>query len=334
MNSIQELLQTHSTIVLDGAMGTMLLAAGLTSGASLEEWNVIHPERVRTVHRQYIEAGSHIILTNSFGGTRFRLKLHNFQDRVFELNHAAATIARAEVDAGGRHVLLAGSMGPTGELLEPMGGMSYTDAVAAFAEQTQGLVAGGVDLLWIETMSDLREVQAAVEGIRSVTDLPICATMSFDTRGRTMMGVTPAQAVRELSQLGLAAVGGNCGNGIAEIEGVIDGMHSEAPGAVLIAKSNAGIPQWIKNELIYDASPDDMGQYALRSRALGASIIGGCCGNTPDHIRSIAAALSQPLTADQLSELAAVTHAQGNNGGGNGTPPTERPRTRRREASK
>lgn len=317
-------------------MGTMLMAAGLTSGASPEEWNVIHPERVRAVHRHYIEAGSHIILTNSFGGTRFRLKLHNFQDRVFELNHAAAAIARAEVDASGRHVLLAGSIGPTGELLQPMGGMSYEDAVVAFAEQTAGLVAGGVDLLWIETMSDLREVQAAVEGIRSVTDLPICATMSFDTRGRTMMGVTPAQAVRALSQLGLAAVGGNCGNGIAEIEGVIAGMHREMPEVVLIAKSNAGIPQWISNELVYDASPEDMGQYALRSRALGAAIIGGCCGNTPDHIRSIAAALSQPLTAEQLSELAAVADERGNNSSGvsNGTSPVERQRTRRREGSK
>lgn len=333
MDPIQKLLQTHSTIVLDGAMGTMLMAAGLTSGASPEEWNVIYPDRVRAVHRHYIEAGSHIILTNSFGGTRFRLKLHNFQDRVYELNHAAAAIARAEIEASGRPVLLAGSMGPTGELLEPMGGMSYEDAVAAFAEQAEGLVAGGVDLLWIETMSDLREVQAAVEGIRSVTDLPICATMSFDTRGRTMMGVTPAQAVRELSKLGLAAVGGNCGNGIAEIEGVIAGMSREGLGIPLIAKSNAGIPQWINNELIYDASPEDMGQYALRSRALGASIIGGCCGNTPAHIHSIAQALSQPMTTEQMSELAAATNATNAANGSSETAPTQRSRTRRREGS-
>jgi 5-methyltetrahydrofolate--homocysteine methyltransferase len=335
MNPIQELLQTNSVLVLDGAMGTMLMAAGLTSGAPPEEWNVLYPERVRAVHRQYIEAGSNIILTNSFGGTHYRLKLHNLQDRVIELNRAAAAIARAEADVAVHRVLVAGSMGPTGELLEPMGEMRYAEAVAAFAEQARGLVAGGVDLLWIETMSDLQEVQAAVEGIRSTTGLPICATMSFDTRGRTMMGVTPAQAVRELSQLGLAAVGGNCGNGIAEIEGVIANMHREAPDVLLIAKANAGIPQWINNKLIYDATPADMGQYAWRSRALGASLIGGCCGNTPAHVQAIAEALRNPLTAGQLNGLSAVTTTMNGNGSnGNGTEPTERRRVRRREAGR
>jgi 5-methyltetrahydrofolate--homocysteine methyltransferase len=331
MNPLQELLQTNSTIVLDGAMGTMLMAAGLTSGASPEEWNVLHPERVRAVHRQYIAAGSNIILTNSFGGTRFRLKLHNLQERVIELNRAAAANARAEADAAVHRVLVAGSMGPTGELLEPLGEMRYADAVAAFAEQTQGLVTGGVDLLWIETMSDLREVQAAVEGIHSVTDLPVCATLSFDTRGRTMMGVTPAEAVRELSRLGLAAVGGNCGNGIAEIEGVIANMHREAPDVLLIAKANAGIPQWINNELIYDATPEVMGRYALRVRALGASLIGGCCGNTPAHIRAIAEAVRQPLTAEQLAALAAAkTTGESDASNGRGIEATEHRRVRRR----
>jgi 5-methyltetrahydrofolate--homocysteine methyltransferase len=330
MDLIQELLQSHPALVLDGAMGTMLMASGLIAGASPEEWNVTHPERIRAVHRQYIEAGSHIILTNSFGGTGFRLKLHNLQDRVFELNHAAAALARSEIVASGHRVLLAGSMGPTGELLEPMGNMRYEDAVAAFARQAEGLAAGGVDLLWIETMSDLREVQAAVEGIRSVSDLPICATMSFDTRGRTMMGVTPAQAVRALSTLGLAAVGGNCGNGIAEIEGVIAGMRHEGVDIPLIAKSNAGIPQWINNELVYDASPEDMGEHARRVRAFGATIIGGCCGNTPAHIRSIAGALALPLSAEELQQLAP---GFGATNGSNGVSAPQRQRSRRREAT-
>jgi 5-methyltetrahydrofolate--homocysteine methyltransferase len=319
-------------------MGTMLMGVGLVSGASPEEWNTLYPERLREVHRAYIEAGSHIILTNSFGGTRFRLKLHQLQDRVFELNQAAAANARAEANLAGQPVLVAGSMGPTGELLEPMGNMAYEDAVAAFAEQARGLVAGGVDLLWVETMSDLREVQAAVEGIRSVTDLPICTTMSFDTRGRTMMGVTPAQAVRELSRLGVAAVGGNCGNGIAEIEGVIAAMHEAAPEVLLIAKANAGIPQWIKNELIYDASPADMGNYARRVHAYGASLIGGCCGNTPDHIRAIAEALRQPMTAEQLAALTTTTTATTANGNGDQSDSkettSERQRVRRRDAGR
>jgi 5-methyltetrahydrofolate--homocysteine methyltransferase len=266
------------------------------------------------------------------------LKLHQLQDRVFELNQAAAANARAEANLAGQPVLVAGSMGPTGELLEPMGNMAYEDAVAAFAEQARGLVAGGVDLLWVETMSDLREVQAAVEGIRLVTDLPICTTMSFDTRGRTMMGVTPAQAVRELSRLGVAAVGGNCGNGIAEIEGVIAAMHEAAPEVLLIAKANAGIPQWIKNELIYDASPADMGNYARRVHAYGASLIGGCCGNTPDHIRAIAEALRQPMTAEQLAALTTTTTATTANGNGDQSDSkettSERQRVRRRDAGR
>jgi 5-methyltetrahydrofolate--homocysteine methyltransferase len=310
MTKLDELLAADSTIVLDGAMGTMLMAAGLTAGAPPEEWNVTHPDRIRAVHKHYIDAGSQIVLTNSFGGTRYRLKLHNLHDRVFELNKAAAANARAEADAAARLVLVGGSMGPTGELLEPMGTMRYDEAVAAFAEQAQGLVAGGVDLLWIETMSDTEEVRAAVDGAKSVTDLPICATMSFDTNGRTMMGVTPVQAVQTLSQWGLAAIGGNCGNGIEEIERVIFEMHEAAPDVRLIAKANAGIPQWRNNELSYNATPSIMGDYAQRVHALGATFVGGCCGNTPDHIRAIATAIDVPLSDEQEATLLAEYAAE------------------------
>jgi len=323
MDKLQQLLDTQETIVLDGAMGTMLFAAGLQSGAPPEEWNVTYPERIRAVHRHYIDAGSHVILTNSFGGTRYRLKLHNLQDRVYELNEAAARNARAEADAAGRLVLVAGSMGPTGELLLPMGNMAFEDARDAFAEQARGLAAGGVDLLWVETMSDLEEVRAAVEGVRAVTNLPVAATMSFDTNGRTMMGVTPARAVRTMKEWGLVAVGGNCGNGIAEIESVIDAMHREAPEVRLIAKANAGIPQWRNNELIYDATPPVMGHYAQRVRALGACFIGGCCGNGPDHIAAIAGALRAPISDADLAVLLAERAATDSN-----TPPEATPRER------
>jgi len=326
MNKLRQLLDANETIVLDGAMGTMLFAAGLLAGAPPEEWNITHPDRIRAVHRHYVYSGSQIVLTNSFGGTRYRLKLHNLQDRVYELNKAAAQNARAEADAG-RLVLVAGSMGPTGELLAPMGTMTFDDAKAAFAEQARGLAAGGVDLLWVETMSDLEEARAAVEGARSVTGLPIAATMSFDTNGRTMMGVTPAQAVRTMKGWGLVAVGGNCGNGIAEIEGVIDAMHREAPDVRLIAKANAGIPQWRNNELIYDATPPIMGRYAQRVRALGACFIGGCCGNGPDHIAAIAEALRVPISEADRAALAADMAGSGN---GATEPPAARERTHRR----
>ena len=303
MDKLQQLLDTREAIVLDGAMGTVLFAAGLQSGAPPEAWNVLHPDRIRAVHRGYIRAGSDIILTNSFGGTRYRLKLHNLQDRIYELNRAAAQNARAEADAAGRPVLVAGSMGPTGELLAPMGSMTFDDARAAFAEQARGLAAGGADLLWVETMSDLEEARAAVEGARAVSDLPIAATMSFDTNGRTMMGVTPAQAVQTMKAWGLVAVGANCGNGIEEIEGVIHAMHREAPEVRLIAKANAGMPQWRHNELLYDATPPVMGRYARRVHALGACFIGGCCGNGPDHIVAIAEALRTPLTDAERAAL-------------------------------
>ncbi len=303
ISKLAQLLATSETVVLDGAMGTMLFAAGLVSGASPESWNESHPDRIRDIHRQYIQAGSQIILTNSFGGTRFRLKLHNLQGRVHELNRAAARIARLEANNAPHLVLVAGSMGPTGELLVPLGSMEFRSAREAFAEQARGLVAGGVDLLWIETMSDLEEVRAAVEGIRSVTDLPVCATMSFDTNGRTMMGATPEEAVRTMSGWGLDAIGANCGNGTDELEGVIFTMHREAPEVTLIAKANAGLPQWRDNVLYYDATPASMAEYAQRVRALGASLIGGCCGNGPEHIRAIADTANVPLSIAERETL-------------------------------
>ncbi|GIV70606.1 betaine--homocysteine S-methyltransferase [Caldilinea sp.] len=286
MNKLLDLLQKRSVLLLDGAMGTELFKRGLVSGGCPEEWNVSHPDRVQDVHRAYVEAGSDIILTNSFGGTRYRLKLHNLQDRVVELNRAAAQNARAVADAAGRPVLVAGSMGPTGELLIPMGGMSYEECRDAFAEQARGLIEGGVDLLWIETMSDLNEVKAAIEGARSVSaEIPICATMSYDTRGRTMMGVTGAQMAQELAGLGLTAIGANCGNNLIDTEAALAEMRAAAPQMILIAKANAGMPRYEGEKLIYDGTPEVMAAYADRVRRNGVSLIGGCCGSGPAHIR-------------------------------------------------
>ena len=293
MNKLQELLAKEGRLLLDGAMGTMLMAAGLEQGAPPEEWNVNHPDRVQAVHRAYIEAGSNIILTNSFGGTSFRLKLHSLQDRVAELNRAAAANARAEADAAGRPVLVGGSIGPTGELFTPMGTMTFEEAKAAFAEQAAALDEGGADILWVETMSDLEEVRAAVEGAKSVSNLPVAATMTFDTHGHTMMGVSPAKALEVMSSFGLAALGANCGNGPAEIEGVIRTMHGLDPDMILIAKSNAGIPHWVDDELYYDGTPEVMGEYTKRVVGLGASLIGGCCGSSPAHIKAMAEALKE-----------------------------------------
>lgn len=295
MNKFEELLQTPGPVLLDGAMGTMLMDAGLEQGNAPEEWNVLHPDRVREVHRQYIQSGSRLILTNSFGGTRFRMQLHDLQERVVELNRAAAQIARAEADAAPHTVVVAGSMGPSGQLMEPMGTLTYEGAKAAFAEQAAALAAGGADVLWIETMSDLQEVKAAIEGARSVSDLPVVATMTFDTHGRTMMGVKPEQALEFLQGFELSAIGGNCGNGPEEIEAVITAMQAGAPEVPLIAKANAGLPYWEGGELKYDGTPEVMGNYARRVYDLGAKLIGGCCGNTPEHIKSMSAALNEKV---------------------------------------
>ena len=291
MNKLYELLEQEPYLLLDGAMGTMLFAAGLESGDPPEMWNVLYPERITAVHRQYIEAGSRIILTNTFGGTRFRLKLHNLQERVAELNRAAAEIARTAADEAPHPVIVAGSMGPTGELLNPMGNMSFEEAKAAFAEQAAALTAGGVDVLWIETMSDLNEAKAAVEGARSASDLPITVTMSFDTNGRTMMGVTALQTLETVQSWGVFGVGGNCGNTLAETYNALHAMNAAGPQVALIAKPNAGIPRWEGSELIYDGTPEIMADYARRMYSAGARLIGACCGSTPEHIRAMAAAL-------------------------------------------
>jgi 5-methyltetrahydrofolate--homocysteine methyltransferase len=272
----------------------MLMAQGLVFGDPPDQWNILPEQqhKVRNVYRGYIDAGSHIILTNSFGGTSYRLKMHQLQDQVFEINKAAAALAREE--AGDR--VVAGSIGPTGELFEPMGQMTYAGAVEAFAAQAEGLAAGGADVLWIETMSDLNEVKAAIEGAQSAApQLPIVTTMTFDTRGFTMMGVSPAQAVEELSKYNIAAIGGNCGNGPDELEAVIVGMRQVNPEIPLVAKSNAGMPVLQNGKAVYDATPDVMREHAKRFRAFGATLIGGCCGNTPAHI----AAMRQALFEDE-----------------------------------
>jgi 5-methyltetrahydrofolate--homocysteine methyltransferase len=288
----QNLLAQPGPILADGAMGTMLFEAGLQFGDPPEVWNVVHPDVVRSIQRAYLEAGSQILLTNTFGGSRFRLGMHNLQNRVAELNRTAAILLRAEVEAAGGNALVAGDIGPSGEILAPLGTLEYADAVEGFAEQAAALVAGGVDLLWIETMSALEEMDAAFEGVRRVApDLPIITTMTFDTHGRTMMGVTPEQAVKHLQGLGAAAVGGNCGNGPDELLAVIQKMQAVAPEAVLVAKSNAGIPELVQRKTVYRASPDTMGHYACEVHAAGARIVGGCCGNTPAHMAAMASAL-------------------------------------------
>ncbi len=289
-NKLIALLQEASPLLSDGAMGTMLQDAGLTDGGAPELWNVKAPEKVQAIYQGYIDAGSKIISTNTFGGTSARLKLHNLQDRVFELNEAGVRLAKEVAEPAG--VLVAASVGPSGELIEPLGPLTIAQGIEIFAEQAAALAAGGADFILIETMSDLREVEASVKGAQKATDLPIVVTLTFDTNFHTMMGVSPAQAVTTLGTWGVQVIGANCGNGPAEIEAVMTEMAQNRPeGIFLMAQSNAGMPQYNKGVISYDGTPTVMADYALRMRNLGINIIGGCCGTTPIHLRAMAAAL-------------------------------------------
>ena len=299
------LLAERDWLLADGAMGSNLFACGLTSGDAPELWNVQHPERIAALHRQFIEAGADIILTNTFGGTRQRLKLHGAQDRVGELNEAAARIARTEADRSGRVVLVGGSMGPTGEIMEPLGALSAEAAREAFAEQAAALARGGADLLWIETMSSVEETEAAIAGAR-LAGLPVVATLSFDTNGRTMMGVTPADLAGLSSRNHLAACGSNCGVGAAEVVASIVGLSTAStPSAVLVAKANCGIPQFVDGAIRFNGTPELMADYARLARDAGARIIGGCCGTTPEHLRAMRAAL-ESYTPGARPDAAAI----------------------------
>ncbi len=288
----ENLLSAKSLVLADGGMGTTLLSLGLERGVAPELWNLERSDTIAEIHRGYIQAGSQIILTNSFGGNRARLGRHNIGEQAFEVNRAAAKIARGEADNARDDILVGGSIGPTGRLMKPLGNLSSDEAEAIFSEQATGLIDGGVDVLWIETMSDLQEVRAAIRACMGIAaKLPIIATMTFDTHGYTAMGISPEDAIANLAEYHLAAVGANCGNGPKEIEEVIAKMHAADPSKILVAKSNAGMPRLQEGKTVYDASPDAMAEHALRVSALGARIIGACCGSTADHIRSMAEAL-------------------------------------------
>ncbi len=308
MTGLDALLDGRTVMLIDGAMGTELFRRGLGSGDPPEAWNVDEPERVKAVYAAYVDAGSDVFLTNSFGGTRYRLKLHKLDDRVHELNEAAARLGREVADAAtDRRVLVAGSMGPTGELLVPMGQLTPEGAVDAFAEQAAGLAAGGADLVWIETMSSLEELECAVIGARQACDLPVCATMSFDTAGRTMMGVTGTAAGELATRLDLAAIGANCGNNLADTEAAVLQMQAAAPHIPVISKGNAGIPEWHGTELHYSGSPEVMAAYAHRAKEHGFTLIGACCGSTPEHLALMRAVLDGVEPVPEVEEVVATT---------------------------
>ena len=316
MNCFEKLLNEKQVLLADGATGTSFFGMGLQSGDAPELWNVDYPERVTQHYQSFIDAGSDLILTNSFGGTRYRLKLHQAEQRVTELNAAAAALLRETVDKSDREIVVAGSIGPTGEILAPLGDLEGPDAVAAFAEQALALEQGGADVIWIETMSSREEVEYAVQGARQ-TSLPIVFTMSFDTNGRTMMGVGAADMMQLHQHLGVHACGTNCGIGASEVVAALLNMraskanNSDLP--VLVAKANCGIPEFIDGEIHYNGTPEIMARYATMARDAGARIVGGCCGTSPGHVAAMRHALDNtapgpvPTIEDIQRELGDVS---------------------------
>ena len=270
-------------------MGTMLQERGLTDGGSPELWNVENPAAIEGVLEEYASAGARLLTTNTFGGTRGRLAMHGLEDRVYELNKAGAEIARRVANQHPETYVM-GDVGPTGDLMEPMGTLTVEGATAIFAAQIKGLVDGGVDAILIETMSDLSEVEAAVNAAHEVAPhMPVIATMSFDTNLRTMMGVKPAQAVAKLSALGVRIIGANCGRGMDEMRIIAREMVEARPeGVFIIAQSNAGLPILVGDTFEYQGTPDEMANFAAEMQDLGVNIIGSCCGSTPAHTSAIA----------------------------------------------
>jgi 5-methyltetrahydrofolate--homocysteine methyltransferase len=292
VNRLAALLGAERPVLLDGGMGTLLQDMGLEDGEPGELWNLENPDAVRAAHRAYAEAGARLLTTNTFGGTRPRLELHGLGDRVGEVNRAAARLARSVADEWG--LLVAGNLGPTGGLLAPLGALTSEEAQALFAEQLVGLVEGGIDLVLVETLSDLGEADAALAAARQVApDLPVAVTMSFDTNTRTMMGVRPGDAVAHLARAGADAVGANCGRGPGEMEIIAAEMvRARTDDVLLVGQSNAGLPQLVGDHFEYDATPGDLAAHAARLAELGIDLVGGCCGSTPAHIAAMDAVLA------------------------------------------
>lgn len=293
MARFETILAERDWLLADGATGTNLFNMGLSSGDAPEFWNINHPEKIRALYRGAVDAGSDLFLTNSFGANAARLKLHDAAHRARELSRVAAELGREVADASGRDVIVAGSVGPTGDIMEPVGTLSHADAVEIFHEQAEGLREGGADVLWLETISAPEEFLAAAEAFAKV-DMPWCGTMSFDTAGRTMMGVTSAKMVeiaQEIHQKPPSAFGANCGTGASDLLRTVLGFADHGASIPIIAKGNAGIPKYVDGHIHYDGTPELMADYAILARSCGAKIIGGCCGTTPDHLRAMREAL-------------------------------------------
>ncbi|TFH85178.1 betaine--homocysteine S-methyltransferase [Billgrantia azerbaijanica] len=293
-NKLEKLLASRDWLLADGATGTNLFTMGLQTGDAPELWNEKHPDKIAQLYSRTVEAGSDLFLTNSFGGNAARLKLHGAQHRARELSRLSAEIARDVADRCSRPIVVAGSVGPTGEMMAPLGALTHELAVEIFHEQAEGLKEGGADVLWLETISASEEFRAASDAFQ-LAGMPWCGTMSFDMAGRTMMGVTSQSMVELVDQLPNAPVafGANCGVGAPDLIRTVLSLTAQGTSLPVIAKGNAGIPEYIDGHIHYNGTPDLMADYAVLARDAGARIIGGCCGTMPEHLSRMRVALEE-----------------------------------------
>ena len=288
MPSFVDLLASRPVLLADGATGTNYQNMGIEPGVAPEEWVFDAPDNVRALHRRFLDAGSDLVLTCTFGATTPRLADGPLAGRGREVNVRAAELAR---DAAGDDRLVAGSLGPTGQLPEPYGLLTREVCVEAFAEQARALADGGVDLLVLETFFALEEALWAIEGVQSASDLPLVMSFSFDQGTHTMMGLSPADVVAAVEPLGVAALGANCGRSLADTDTIVDEFLAAASGLPLWIKPNAGVPRIVGDTVVYDADPELLASHVRAYADKGARIVGGCCGSTPEHIAAIARAL-------------------------------------------
>jgi 5-methyltetrahydrofolate--homocysteine methyltransferase len=294
MSKLQALLDEKPVLLADGATGTNLFDVGLSAGMAPEIWNIEQPENIRTLHRGFVEAGSDILITNSFGGSARRLKLHQLHDQVRDLNARAAELCAEEAANAGRPIVIAGSVGPTGDLFAPLGELTYNEAVSVFVDQITGLKEGGADVAWIETMSAPEEIEAAIEAAIEV-GMPYTVTVSFDTAGRSMMGLTPGDFARSMQTRSTlpVAMGSNCGVGASDLVFALLELVPNSGGTPVIAKANAGVPHIHGDSVVYSGTPHLMADYARLAMNAGARIIGGCCGSTAAHVAAMRDALDR-----------------------------------------
>jgi 5-methyltetrahydrofolate--homocysteine methyltransferase len=286
--SFVESLSRDRPLLADGATGTNYQRMGIAPGVAPEEWVFDAPDRVQELHRSFVDAGAELVLTSTFGGTSLRLADERLAGRADELNRRAVELAREAVDAT---TIVAGSMGPTGHLTDPLGPLTKELATTTFADQARALAEAAVDVLVLETFFSLDEGLWALDGIRSVTDVPVVVSYSFDQGRRTMMGLTPTEVVSAFAPLGVVAVGANCGKSLDDTDAIVDELLGVVDGLPLWVKPNAGVPRVVGEEVVYDAGPEDMARHLAGYAARGVKVVGGCCGTTPEHLAAIAAAV-------------------------------------------